>query len=364
MSKVNPLHIIIDSTHLKRDVNLNKEDMLYLKALSQNGFVKIHFPWIIYKECTTATTDNLKTELTTTITKLKGLTRKGFPENEGKVFEGISDALSAEVHKIEKLVNVVWGKYIKEAGAILHPFKAEHSKLVFDNYFSAGKPFKTLKSRNDIPDAFIYETVNEIATENEIHFISEDGNLIENLNGEKNITVHKDFKSLYDSASFKPIKEEYELIVKSESLKTELLSRKEEIIKSATKFITHIEPFEVTDLNVPSDNGDATINALDDPIIEIHEHEIKFIDNEFYVPISIVADASLDYFIYKPDYWTLREDRKVHVEDWNKHYFWAEDLVKINLKQTLTITAESIDPDSDFEIEFGELEDAEVQYDG
>jgi len=47
----------------------------------------------------------------------------------------------------------------------------------------------------------------------------------------------------------------------------------------------------------------------------------------FSIPFSCNIGANIEYFIFKSDYYSLDEDRikYVFVEDWNDHYYQAEE---------------------------------------
>src|SRR5690606_14136233 len=86
----------------------------------------------------------------------------------------ISESLIQEVNGIEKIIEEFrakaeaevasslskWAKYIN---AQIHATQPHHGDLVLNAYFSGDAPFSQPKERKDFPDAFIYESIKDLA---------------------------------------------------------------------------------------------------------------------------------------------------------------------------------------------------------
>lgn len=69
---------------------------------------------------------------------------------------------------------------------IILPIDSSHGELVMNSYFSGEIPFKNLKNRSDIPDAFIYQSIKDLLkTKEKILFISQDKGFIKRINSDQ-----------------------------------------------------------------------------------------------------------------------------------------------------------------------------------
>ena len=65
--------------------------------------------------------------------------------------------------------------WLKQANVFIHPVDSEHTNKVLEAYFGGGYPFKTIKSREDFPDAFIWQVFQDLAIQYEnVHFLCHD----------------------------------------------------------------------------------------------------------------------------------------------------------------------------------------------
>lgn len=360
--KTKKIHLVIDSNHLRRDVGFSKSDMLFLKALSKHNLIKLHFPWMIYRECTSANIDTIKTQLHGAVNALENLTRKGLHVEEASDLNRIAGNIKKVVLEVRNSVETVWKDFISETGSELHPFEMADSKIVFDNYFAGKAPFKRLKSREDIPDAFIFEALKKIASKQNVFFITEDKNLAEKCALENDIIVFSDFDLFFKSTEFSFVKSEYDRLEEYSKLKKDLFNRKDEIILAIEDHLSGLLPFKPSSSYDEFDESDTTINGMENIDVEILEEETRFIDNEFHLSVFIKANADIEYFIAKSEYMSSDVNRRITVTDWNNHVFFAEEYVKITLQQVVVISAESITADSDLEIQYGDFEEADIEF--
>lgn len=355
--------VVVDSTEFRRDRSLNKQDLARLKDFGNKELIEIHIPWFIYKETTTHTVLELETELNKVKNSLASLDKRGISPSDYNSLRQILKSVDEFRLNVKSSNKLLWDNYIKDAKATLHPFYPNHSENVFSAYFDGGKPFKSLKSRNDIPDAFIYMTIKELSEKDDVHLISEDNNLREKCVDENRIFVHKDFNSFFSTAEFLKLEISYEKLLEIEKIKLakELLLDYRDVFEAAVKEYTDSVNFlELYETPLRSDNGDATVRSIDEPILTIDEANIDFYSNQFYVPIIVKAMASVDYLVFKADYWTYNDIPK-YSEDWNEYYYSIEESFPIILKKTIIIDMNSFDEDTEPEIEIEEFDEIELE---
>lgn len=353
------LHIAVDSNFLKRDRTFSKPDLLFIKALCQMKLVKLHIPWFVYKECTSTYVDETMTELESISLKLTNIKKKGLHEIEGQEAKKIAADINLLKERIQNSVEMLWNTFIKDTNAVLHKYEASESEQVFENYFNGGKPFKSLKSRVDIPDAFIYMTLKKISKQYNVHFITEDNNLRDKFTNETFIWAYKTYQDFFSSNIFQPTQREYEKLKKYESLNEILINRLDEISEAVLDFLSDFKSFSILDRNINSENNQATVNSISDAQVVILKEEIKFVDDVFYIPIVARGYASVDYFIFKPDYY-LDDHRKEVISDWNEHYFLAEHVIPLELKKIIKIPGDQISEDLDLPVEINSFDEITV----
>lgn len=307
------LHIVIDSNWLRKDRSLDKEHLLFMKELSRLGVIKLHFPYFIYSECISASIDLVETKINTAISSLKSLEKQGLGLQLINEINFLGEELERHKSKISESIKSKWQDYFTESNAIVHRYNPSDSIVVFQNYFKGDKPFSSLKSRKDIPDAFIFEALKDIAKSNEIHFISDDDGFRSKCEGEKNIFSYKGFDEFYKSDFFKPINIFYET-KKNISVMKKLIFEDFENIKDLIEeeLYENFEKREVVNIYIPSEDNEGVIIAIKDiSSILVQEHTVKKIDDNVYFNIDVVSNCLIDYLINYSEQGSLTVIRKL-----------------------------------------------------
>lgn len=350
------MHIIIDSTEYKKDRNLNSKNFSLIRDLGKRGLLTNHLPWFVYKECTTTGISESIQKIKDAISALRSLPRLGVIKNEIDSSELIIDELQSLEQKISSSVISRWKDYISASNSKLYEFKEKYSTLIFEDYFKGNKPFKTLKSRNDIPDAFIFQDIKELCNQVELFVISNDGDFrkaVKTLSS--NVHTFKNLDEFFGDENFKVTLEKYnDLIDNEEKLKfinRYLLKFQPEIEEEVLEFINGISYLEFFDDKLKSDDKAATIQDLTDPIFQIYYDDIEIVGKEAFVPISVICNSNIEYAVFKADYWSY-DDLPKYSEEINRHYYLIEDSVKLKLEQNVVINLEDVKINENEELGF------------
>jgi len=204
------MNIIIDSTELKKDRGLNKSDMSLIKDMGAEKLLVLHIPYFVYKECSSSSIENLKTELNQIKSNLKSFNRKGMGDSDFSKAKNIEKEISELYDNVEDSNKELWDDFISESNSILYEYDEKDSIEVFDAYFTGGKPFKSLKSRDDIPDAFIFQTIKKVSVKSKVHLVSGDKNLREKCIDLKNVKIFSSFEDLYKDPEFIKLQKKYD----------------------------------------------------------------------------------------------------------------------------------------------------------
>ncbi|TDW52529.1 hypothetical protein EV144_1011220 [Flavobacterium sp. 270] len=345
------MKILIDSTEYKKDRNFNKKDLSLIKDLGDRKLIINHIPWFVFKECTSSSISESTQKVQEAMSALNSLPRLGLGRNEISDSETVINQLSILENKIAISVSNQWSNFIKTSNSILHKFDKDDSEPVFEDYFLGNKPFSSLKNRNDIPDAFIYQTIKKISKKEKLYIVTNDIKFKESIeNSIPNTTVYLNFKNLYEDKIFKKVLETYDKLIDNEK-KLDFINRylnkfKTEIEEEVAEFINDINYLEFYDDKLKSDDNSAIIHYMTDPKLEINFTEIKIIGEEAFVPISIECNADIEYAMFKADYWVYNDLPK-YSEEINKHYFRIEDSVKLKLNQIVAIDLDHVKVEED-----------------
>jgi hypothetical protein len=323
------LNIIIDSSILKKDKRLSSKNFNLLKKLSQLGFVKLHFPWIVYKEFTTGNIADISIDINKALKSIRSLNLKGLGESEHQELLKISKSISFIKHQITQSVEKVWQDYVFESKATVHTIKDTHGKSVMDSYFNGSKPFSSFKNRNDIPDAFIYESVTSIANSNDnAIFICNDKNLRESYTDFTNIKTYDSLEQFMESNEYQNINTEYKKI---EHYVDELIELEKHIdiiqdnvSDNVSDFLNSMINTDVKSENIPSDDNEGTFVFLEDIYsTKIDKDNIIFINDVFYMKVKVLGSARIEYFLYKWDDYLIENRNNADIVDknWSDHYY-------------------------------------------
>ncbi|PRB05268.1 hypothetical protein CQ046_05245 [Chryseobacterium sp. MYb7] len=341
------MNISIDSSILRRDRTLSSSDILLLAKMSKLGLLKFHISWIVYKEITTTNYLESKEIINKVIKELNNINKKGVDDIDFFKFKKI--AREIEAIDIEKSTQKHWKNFIKDSKIILHTIDEKHGENVMNSYFEGTEPFPTPKSRKDIPDAFIYQALKTMSkTFGQIHFICDDNNLRESCDNLPNIIGIKEFSELYDLPEFKLINDKYKSI---EHYADELLIIEDNIqeikvIANDDIWNNILNDIIIFSTNIPDDNNEGRLVGIDEVSnIEIDSSKIQYIDNYFYIPIKAEGLFTIEYFIYKSDYYIFDERRNIQITDWdwNDHYFLVEEDFDVKFSFKYKIAKDKVD---------------------
>lgn len=363
------MNIIIDTSILRKDRGFLNSDILLIKKLAKLDLLKIHVPWIIYKESTSQNIIEVGKGFGNAIKEISSLNKKGIDIEEYEKLKKIAEELEKLKLDTEKSIERYWERFIIESKAILHEIKDDHGKKVMTSYFLGSKPFPAPKSRKDIPDAFIYEAILTINEKyGEVYFICDDNNLRVSIAKNDNCSVFESYEDFFDSDFYKSIDIEYKKI---EHFANELIVLKENIgeIEKYAKEELYRDLFAgdeqvIVHENIPSDGNEGALQGIDGEMIETLEIEkIQFVDGVFYIPVEMKACFRIEYFLFKADYYLYEELRDISIidHDWNKHYYLVEESFNVTLSFKCTIEQESIiHGEFEFDYEPAIIEELEI----
>jgi hypothetical protein len=340
--------------------------------LAQQGIVKIYVPEIVRREWLS----HFEEELTGALKSLRDAERRvathplinnisasyklSNHDAELKVTDDNTDTLcKAVTDKVDKL--------LQEIRAEVIPIDKKHGQDVMDSYFVGHPPFGKARNKDDIPDAFIYETAKDLSREvGMVHFVVADAALGTACKKIKNSKVHKSIYELLKSNEIEEARRDIKLEMywsnwlaaykpKLPDLSSILVSKLESQVVDALayKYVEHSL--------IPDDNQEANIVGVYEPSdVEIDWNSMDDLGGGWFsVPVSFQIEVEAEFYIYRSDayhapdgVWVIYDDPEEH------HYFEAGGTLDIEVHAVVSVR---IAEDMIMNNGFGDLDEIRIE---
>lgn len=321
------MKVILDTTIFHSDPYFRNTEMIVFRNLCKDGKVELVIPNIVLQEFKTQEIEKIIPAGIDYIDKLKNQLMKTECETIKNNLVEIIANMELVVEKTREIIETRINTFINETNAIILKTTIDEYDKTFDSYFKGEKPFKQIKSREDIPDGIIYTQIISL-NNRDIIFITKDKKLKEAVELHK-ITVYSNLNDFIKTDIIKKIAEsrKYDEIITNNFLK--LIENKMMLDLFYSALENELLNKKVEDSRIPDDNNEGIISGVMgiDPI-EFTKQEIEKLGEGIYtIPFYCEIDATLEYFLFKEDYYCYDEDRMrdIYIEDWNDHYWQAEE---------------------------------------
>ena len=221
------INLVIDTSVFRKHLTGSWHVLAFIGAQAHAGKVQIHIPWIIHQEILSGIKDEVE--------KITNPGQLGKTINQIAELSSTPDEFEELGRKIERLITQTTDEisaryihWIESSQATIVPLTEAQSKEAWTAYFEGDTPFTSRKFREDIPDAFIYQSLLALLDEcDELHFIVQDGHFREQSESNPKICVHKDIFSFCQSVSvpldFERLRDQHRLPIEA-SVATEVTS--------------------------------------------------------------------------------------------------------------------------------------------
>lgn len=355
------LHVLIDTAVLRADPARKKAGFVALQNLCHSGRVALSLPRIVVEEFVSQQTSELVESTQKLATQIKRVSRSAYPViAELDAWQQRTEEATAAV---PDLVRSAFDEWLKDVHARVIEIDPSHGPRVMTAYFSGAPPFKKPKSREDIPDGFIWAAAVDLSAESPIHLVSHDGGFREAADEVDDVEWHSSLDDLIASPPFQHAVNA-DRAAKRVAKVMEILNSDSSTIDAQLFDLVdaHTQGESVSHYSIPDDNQEAIISGsygLDDV-------EVDWSHPEYYgggvvgVEFTGVLEATLSYAIFKADYWGMPESQgsRISISDLNDHYFDAEEEYSVRVRGRLVMELDEACLHSDDEITQGDLEDA------
>ncbi|MDR2951820.1 MAG: PIN domain-containing protein, partial [Treponema sp.] len=166
------MKVILDTTVLTEDPNFKKTEMIVLRRLCNEEKIKLMITETVYREFCTQRQEKVKNTGNNCLSELKKFDNTVYGIYKREI-ENVIKIIENGIYNSDKIIKEKIDYYIKQTKAtILKPTIDDYNE-VFERYFKGDKPFKKIKSRDDILDAIIFVQTKRMK-EKRLVFISHD----------------------------------------------------------------------------------------------------------------------------------------------------------------------------------------------
>jgi len=344
-------NLVLDTNIYRKCPSRSDLHFQALERLCKANIVQLHLPYIVEKEFQTQQIDLHKKDIETAISAISSMLRKNLTQEQSTKIEAIKTELNTLKPNILNGVESDFQNWVASVGARRHPITEGLALAAMDSYFSGNPPLKQPKIRDDIPDAFIFQTIQALAAEDiPLFVIVEDGKIALASETLPNVTVHRSLSNFIESPAIQTdilhlaVFDNFTVVANE----VEKYEKEAGVLSDYVRYHGGDEILwkKIRSDSIPGDNNEATISTYSDPenvqfyFVLFH----YFGSGEFGLPFSFRTTVYADYYIYKPDYYCLDEKRFPHVFEHNEHYFRAEAEFEVDVSglMKLTITPEAL----------------------
>lgn len=342
------MNLVIDTSIYRTDPKRAKAAFRNLTKLATNEFVRVYIPHIVEREFSSQQLKLLEDTF--------GESRKFIKSVRNKA----SESLIEDVNVIEKLIDELRSKmeaevegslssWATDIDAEIHYVQPHHGERIVNAYFRGDAPFSQPKERKDFPDAFIYESVLDLAKEKGITYVvSADDNLRNSCSSINQVTV---FETLEDFLKSSPCVEAVHHLDHLETLnkfRFNISSYTEELLSHINQLLLDYLPYkQFEDSYFKSDDNYGAVEMLEEiGDIDIDESKIELLGlDTLLVPFSCRLGALVYYSIFASDYWAMADNESLGInvhqsENSTDYYLQASEEVTLEVFGVFSVSFE------------------------
>lgn len=344
-----PKHnVLIDTNIYRKCPARNDLPFKALERLCKAGVVTLYLPYVVEREVQTQQIEVYKKELAGAIGGIDGLLKKVLsPAHKTKAL-AIKDELCAVQQPILAEVEADLPIWVESIGGKRLPLTEQDAQSAMEAYFLGTPPLTQPKDRKDIPDAFIFQNIRQLATKDvPLSVIAEDGKV---FNASEALDGVKAYKSLAAFIELPEIQDEIlelDVIANVPALRVAFKSQEDESGEVSYLLDKDIGKMlygrTVYSRSIPDDNNEGMITSYGEPTeLSLDYDDLHYFGNgEFGLPFEFDMTVSITYYIFKSDFYLMDEDQMPSVSDHNDHYFEAESEIDIHVEGLVKL---KIDP--------------------
>lgn len=339
------LHVLLDTNILRQDPQRKSAAFQVLGRLGNAGSLKIHIPYLVRKEFLGHREEEYVEPLQEIEKIYSKIVKKPLPTELQEDLTKQSSALIASISEVCEWVESEFKVWCDHVGAEIHEIHPHHGEKVVESYFKGELPFKKKKNRDDFPDAFILESLKDLASNVDLlNVVVADKHLRDACEKINNVKSFEKLDDFVRSNACHAVFQDAEVADNFEIIMDKLKHKAGEVGEEASnKIFDELVGYTFSDSSIPDDNNEATISILDVPI----DAGLKWDEAIYYgsgvlsIPFEFEMTATADYYIFKSDYYCMDEKRaeSIGISEYdNRHYFEAEEDFRLVVSGSIAIS--------------------------
>ncbi|KZN13842.1 PIN domain-containing protein [Marinomonas sp. TW1] len=191
-------HKVILDTNIFHNTRTDTSGIQVLLRLVKSGILKLVIPEVVAREYLTKRVEESEVSKKNTLSALRKLKNSKVYGSEYSL-AGLESSISSAIKKIEP---DFYGWASQEG---IETYKINNSSIeeIFDDYFLGEGAFKKPKSRDDFPDAVIFDCIKKVSLESIVTVITKDQHLIECCNSLDSVRTYSSLDSLFEEQDIK-----------------------------------------------------------------------------------------------------------------------------------------------------------------
>lgn len=326
------IHVVADSTVYREDPRREKAAFTSLTRLAQGKHVTLHIPDVVRREFLSQEEVYHQENASKIEAGLRSLGKRPLDAAGVDLLKKIADASADLVSKMKASGERQFSEWSKSIAAVDHPIDPAHGARVMDSYFEGTPPFKNRKNRDDIPDSFVWQAIQDISKKHKPLYV---------VSGDRAVR-----DALKDNADF-VVFESLEKLIASDPIQTLL---QQENAGANTKMLLGLLPMQTALIAgkiesklidelawkvIGDDDSERTITMVGTPQ-DISVDPTDVVDHGG--GLSVVAfkakvECYVEYGLDKSDYYAMGEEESkgIGISDLNDHRFLAErqDIIQV-----------------------------------
>ncbi len=342
------INLFLDSSALRAS---DPRSFFDLMELIEQKSIRLHVPSIVVKEVSTGLAELDQHALAKIVKAAAGASRWTNDDSVTNAAAAIKEFFDTAAERIETGLN----KWLLEVGAVQDGFAAMDCTAVFGRYFRGEPPFRGRKSREDLPDGFIFDSLqrlSRIVTVEEIHFVAGDKALRTACEGIPKVYCYPSIREFVRSGTFDALRLALRERTDDDAWVTRAMSLVEAkeayVDEQASEAITDtLQHEQIASYSFPSDEGLAVVIGVGHANVSFDWGSAKrTLHDQLSVPIEARVEVGVRFTAHKADFWSQHESSRIKFsvieDDLNRHYLEAEAEVTVNVKATALVSFDEV----------------------
>ncbi len=242
-------------------------------------------------------------------------------------------------------------EWLGDVNAVEVKITLEDAQGAFTGYFDGAPPFKSIKNREDIPDAFIWQAVKRLAAEHKnLHFVVSDNTLRAAADNHPEITTYAKLDEFIQIDECQNSLTAISANENREVNRARVLARLPHITAGLTNslqsdMVNALDGKEVKGASIPDDNNEGMVTGVGEASdVEFDFDRVEYYgDDDIGIPFTASVECTLNYAVYKAGYYVLDEDKMegMSIGERNRHYYDVDEEYTLRVKGILSLKIDS-----------------------